>query len=306
MDSSKRLIILLIAGVLVAFAAIAIRNRLSPEVPTDQQVASKRVVIAKRDITPGSSIQVPQDADWADVSEEIYNKEGLLRESEARLEDINGTIVRRMVRGGEPVEQAMLTRPGSGGLMSAVLEPGMRAVSISVNAISGNAGFVLPGDRVDLILTREFTRTVSTGGSDQQQRRNIYSKTFITDVRVLAADQMLDNPENKAVLVKTVSVEVTPQQAKMIAVASELGKISLALRSAQNLDAPADQPEMEKGMIEGGVSDSDMQLEPEAQGSEQVRILRPGDIQNMEFYRDNSKHNPAVENEAAPQTEVTP
>lgn len=287
MESSKRLILLLIAGVVVAFVAIAIRARMADE-PVTQEV-SQRVLLAKRDIAPGSSLAIPQDADWAEASDDVKNREGVVREDRNRLEEINGTILRRQVLAGEPIELTMVTRPGGGGLMSAVLEPGMRAVSIAVNATSGNAGFVLPGDYVDLILTRELVRNVSNG-RESETRKTIYSKTFVENVRVLAADQMLDNPENKAVVAKTVTVEVSPSQAQMIAVAAELGKISLSLRSAGGV-----LPMPEKEGVEAaapaeprkpGVSDSDFAAGPDgADVSEPVRVMRPAEIQNMEFFR---------------------
>ena len=283
MESSKRLIMLLVAGVVVAFVAIAIRNRMA-DTPTETvQQVSKRVMVAKREISAGSSVQVPQDADWADVAEEITNQEGVLREDRARAEDVNGAILRRTVHAGEPIEEAMITRPGGGGLMSAVLVPGMRAVSISVTAASGNAGFVLPGDYVDLILTREFTRQVANG-RESETRKTVYSKTFVENIRVLAADQMLDNPDNKAVVAKTITVEVTPEQAQMIAVATELGKISISLRSAgADSAANAATPALPQ---KAPISDSDIANDGGgAEVSEPVKVLRPGEVQNLEFYR---------------------
>lgn len=290
MESSKRLIVLLVAGVLVAFIAIAIRARVSTE-PVTQEV-SQRVMVAKRDISPGSSVAVPQDADWAEVAAEIKNKEGIVREDRNRIEDINGAILRRMVYAGEPIELSMLTRPGGGGLMSAVLEPGMRAVSIAVNATSGNAGFVLPGDYVDLILTRELTRNVNNG-RESETRKTVYSKTFVEHVRVLAADQMLDNPENKAMVAKTVTVEVSPPQAQMIAVAAELGKISVALRSAGSTPQAVSTEALPSAVdgkpaaaMKTGTTDADFAGEPNgSEVSEPVRVMRPTETQNLEFYR---------------------
>lgn len=121
--------------------------------------------------------------------------------------------------------------------MSAVLEPGMRAVSVAVNAQTGNAGFLSPGDRVDLIVTHRFKHS---NGVDE----SVVSETFVQDLRVVAVDQMLDNPENKAILAKTVTIECNPHQAEQIAVAMEMGKISFTLRSMvreQKKDPPAEE-----------------------------------------------------------------
>src|SRR5690606_24529682 len=114
-----------------------------------------------------------------------------------------------------------------GGFLSAVLEPGTRAVSIAVNPTSGNAGFISPGDRVDLIITRRVRGSQNDGASNE----SVISETFVRDVRVVAVDQMLNNPENVAILAKTVTVEVTPKVAEKINIAAEMGRISIALRS---------------------------------------------------------------------------
>ncbi len=149
--------------------------------------------------------------------------------------DFNGAVVRRQIHAGDAIPASALMKAGSGGLLSAVLNPGMRAVSISVTPNTNDApfvsGFVLPGDYVDLIVTREINRTI-TNGREQEARKIVISKIFVQNVRVLAVDQSLDNPDNKAMVAKTVTVEVTPTQAQEVAVAAELGKISLSLRSA--------------------------------------------------------------------------
>jgi pilus assembly protein CpaB len=224
MESSGRLVILLIAGVIVAFAAIAIRNSMSNQPdPAAAAAASTRVIVAKHDVPLGVIVQMGVDIDWGEPPVDFPNQQEMLREANnVHIEDFNGAVTRRPLHAGEPVVQTALTKAGEGGFMSAVLEAGMRAVSIAVNQTSGNAGFISPGDHVDLIVTRR----IKEGNVE-----SIASNTFIYDVRVLAVDQMLDNPENKAILAKTVTVEVTPQQAEQVAVASEVGHISVALRS---------------------------------------------------------------------------
>lgn len=277
---------LLVAGVLVAFVAIYIRGKMSDS-SNQPQVASQRVMVAKRDINPGSAISVPQDADWEVQPDEIKNKETVIREDRNSAEEVNGAIARRMIKTAEPLEMSMLSKSSGGGLMSAVLEPGMRAVSISVTATSGNAGFVLPGDYVDLILTRELTRSVSNG-RESETRKNIYSKTFVEKVRVLAADQMIDNPENKAIVAKTITVEVTPDQAQMIAVATDLGKISMSLRSANDNghnDASEKVAPITAPAANQTISDADVSGENGQEISEPVRVMRNGEVQNLEFFR---------------------
>ena len=111
----------------------------------------------------------------------------------------------------------------------------MRAVSIAVTATTGAAGFIAPGDRVDLIITHRLKANRSEGDSQD----SVVSETFVRDVRVVAVDQSLNTPENKAQPAKNVTVEVNEQQAEQIAVATEMGKISMALRSSLQKDDAA-------------------------------------------------------------------
>jgi pilus assembly protein CpaB len=113
----------------------------------------------------------------------------------------------------------------------------MRAVSIAVSPTSGNAGFISPGDRVDLIVTHR----IHVDGSTNNLTGTVISDTFIRDVRVLAVDQQLENADNQAILAKTVTVEVTPKQAEQITVATDLGKISVMLRSTSVAEEAAQQ-----------------------------------------------------------------
>lgn len=236
---SGRTIILLVAGIIAAFTAVSVRNRLSSQQPVaEAPVASARVLIAKRDLTPGNFVQSAQDLDWSTNAVDESNGGPFLHEGSARIEDFNGAVVRRPLHAGDAVSTTALMKSGEGGFMSAVLDAGKRAVSIAVNATSGNAGFVSPGDKIDLIVTHrikihgENNNGNNGGGSTTEE--SVVSETFVRNVRVVAVDQMLDNPENKAILAKTVTVEVTPRQAEQIAVAAEMGKISVALRSLVN------------------------------------------------------------------------
>ncbi len=254
MNVSGRGILLIVAIVIAAFTVISIRSQMA-QVPENAPAAVVRVVLAKRDLAPGTFVQGEQDLEFGlppqdtaplppvvnaaavegepgapaanAVATTPAKHEPYLLEGSVKLSDFNGAVVRRALHAGLPVPQQALMRSGEGGFMSAVLEPGMRAVSIAVNATTGNAGFVSPGDRVDLIVTHRF----KTGGVTNTGEESVVSETFAHDLRVVAVDQMLDNPENKAILAKTVTMECTPREAEEIAVAGEMGKISLALRS---------------------------------------------------------------------------
>lgn len=237
MDTSRRIVIMLVVGVVLVFGFMALTGMFgSSDEPVEQAVPQNRIIVAKHDIAQGSVINSAMDLDWKPV-EEADIKEDQLRDGVARLEDFEGAISRRQLRAGDPVPMNALTRAGEGGFMSAVLEPGMRAVSMAVSATSGNAGFISPGDRVDLIVTHR----IHAAGSTNNVEGTVVSETFIRDVRVIAVDQMLDNPDNRAILAKTVTVEVSPEDVQKITVAEDLGKISLSLRSLTN-EVPAVPP----------------------------------------------------------------
>ncbi len=128
---------------------------------------------------------------------------------------------------GEPIIGSKLVRPGERGFLAAVLRPGTRAVSVPVNATSGISGFVFPGDRVDILITLP----VPQDGANSSGYQHKAAETVLRDVRVIAIDQRLDSKDGQAVLARTVTFEVTPKQSEIIAVAGEIGKLSLSLRS---------------------------------------------------------------------------
>jgi pilus assembly protein CpaB len=156
-----------------------------------------------------------------------------------------GTVVRNEITAGQPATQGSLVRPGERGFLAAALGPGMRAVTVAVSATSGVAGFVFPGDRVDLVLTQEVP-----GGGDGPPLRA--SETIIRNIRVLAVDQRLnarDEAGNQvAQTVATVTFEATPKIAEKIAVAQTIGQLSLSLRSLADNNA-----ELERAIAAGEV-----------------------------------------------------
>ena len=145
------------------------------------------------------------------------------------LKSLQGTVVRNAITAGQPITQGALVKPGDRGFLAAALGPGMRAVTVPVSVQTGVAGFVFPGDRIDLVLTQ----TVPGGGDGPPLK---VSETVMRNLRVLATDQRTDNTtgEDGKSVVKTfsnVTVEATPKIAEQIAVAQTLGSLSLSLRS---------------------------------------------------------------------------
>lgn len=223
--NKKSAILLGIAICIALFTALTVRNRLH-QAPVEQAQAGHKVLVATTAIPAGTFIRAEAHLKWVDWPEATLQPAYITQGSRV-AEEFNGSVTRRAVSAGEPITDSIVVKTSEGGFMSAVLSPGMRAVSIAVNATSGNAGFIFPGDKVDLIVTH----AVPLGVENNTGQNAVVSETFVENVRILAVDQMLDNPENKAVLAKTVTLEVTPKQAEMVNVASDLGKISLSLRS---------------------------------------------------------------------------
>lgn len=269
-------IILAIIGVIVAgLAALAVRSTTTPPVQQTEaapQVPMQQVLVAKETITMGRFVRADTDLAWAEWPADKVQAPPYITAGAAQIESYNGSVARRTIFAGEPIMQGAIVKPGEGGFLSAVLAPGARAVSLPVDATTGNAGFIFPGDQVDLILTHAIK---SMAGE------SFASETFVENVRVLAVDQMLDNPENKALLAKTVTLEVSPRQAEAINVALEMGKISLALRSLAV-------EETEEQVAEGTGTDMPAETEagishfyPDAGNPEQREFTRDTDISRL-------------------------
>lgn len=285
-----RSIIILALGIVIAVGtALSLKSRMSAE----EAKSETKVLVAAADIAAGSFVRADYHLGMADWPEKNIT-ESMLTSATTTPTDFEGAVARRSIAKGEAITKSTLVKSSEGGFLSAVLEPGKRAVSIAVDATSGNAGFIFPGDKVDLLLTHQ----IQVG---QQTERA--SETFIEDVRVLAVDQSLDNPENKAMLAKTVTLEVTPKEAEEINVAKDLGKISLSLRSlARNLDgaeaAPENMDEVLQSadglMPESGVTrDTDVSrviTAPDAAGS-RVRLIRGSEQPvDVEFGAEGARH----------------
>ena len=160
-------------------------------------------------------------------------------------QELIGTVVRNEITAGQPLTQGTLVKPGDRGFLAAALGPGMRAVTVAVSATSSVAGFVFPGDRVDLVLTQEVG-----GGNNGPSLRA--SETIIRNIRVLATDQRTSaqNEEGKPEVrnISTVTLEATPKIAEKIAVAQTIGQVSLSLRSLADNSA-----ELERAIAAGEV-----------------------------------------------------
>ena len=228
----KKLVLLVIALLVAAGTAIAARSMFSgasaPQAGAATAVAptGPKVLVAQRALPVGTIITA-DSVSYQDWPKELV-KDAYFIEGEADMQKLMGTVVRYPITAGQPITQGGLVAPGDRGFLAAALAPGMRAVTIPVSAKTGVGGFVFPGDRVDLVLTQEVT------GNDGTPPLRA-SETILRNLRVLATDQATDQDvvDGKTVVkaVSTVTLEVSPRIAEKVAVAQELGTISLSLRS---------------------------------------------------------------------------
>lgn len=147
-----------------------------------------------------------------------------------------GSMVRRSLSAGDILRDADVMRPGDHGFLAAVLEPGMRAVTIGVDNTTGTAGLIWPGDRVDLILTQSIQDTSLPLG------HRVAAETVLSNARVIAIDQQIIQgaaPTGNDSQQRTVTLEVTEQEAQRISVAIRLGRLSLSVRSAEKSQVAA-------------------------------------------------------------------
>jgi pilus assembly protein CpaB len=218
---------------LIGFAAVAfIATRPPPAVQVAAPVvpAKTKVLVAARTIRGGSLIK-PEDLVTKEVANSEVPADASADTPEAR-HLLSGSMVRHSLGTAEIIRGGDVMHPGDHGFLAAVLGAGMRAVTVGVDAVTGSAGLIWPGDRVDLILT------LTIGEATVPMGRRVAAETVLSDARVIAIDQQLvqgadANSNASANQARTVTLEMTPTQAERVSVAVRLGKLSLALRPAE-------------------------------------------------------------------------
>jgi pilus assembly protein CpaB len=240
-------VVLLVVSGLFFFQAMHI-NQAPPRpvaapAPTAQAPAPlTRVLVANVDIPTGTFLKedMVRWQKWpGEAVDPAYLVEG---KADPKTVTSTGAVVRRPILAGLPITESQLVRPGDRGFLAAVLKPGMRAVSIAVNEISGLSGFIYPGDRVDLMLVHSVTNPATASAAANAQAapqekppEHRVSETILENVRILAINQSLAHPAGQGPEVAhTMTIEVTPKQAEMLAVAVQLGQLMLTLRGLAN------------------------------------------------------------------------
>lgn len=238
---------------------------------------SKGVLVAAKPLGVGEFVQTASVRwqPWPDVTvPETYFVEG-----KRTVEEATGAVLRRPVAEGEPIVDGIIVQPGDRGFLAAVLEPGMRAVSVAVDEAAANAGLIFPGDRVDMVLSQVM-------GAEGAQRR--VSETVLRDVRVIAMGRRLRTEEAGSGApsgpARTATLEVTPQGAEQVALVTELGKLTLSLRS---LAFAAEAGERAEGGPAQVTWDSDVSpaLRPENQPRTTMTVVRGPETKIVDIRR---------------------
>jgi len=246
----KKLVLLLGALIVAIGTALAARSMFAGAAAPQVEAATAakpeaegpKVLVAKRALTVGTIITA--DAIGYQLWPNEMVQDAYFLDGEADMEKLLGTVVRYPITAGEPVTQGSLVSPGDRGFLAAALGPGMRAVTVPVSEKTGVAGFVFPGDRVDIMLTQAIT------GEGNELKT---TETILRNLRVLATDQSTDtatDEQGKTVVTdfRTVTLEVTPRIAEKISVAQTVGTLSLALRSIAD-----NQSELDRALAAGGI-----------------------------------------------------
>jgi pilus assembly protein CpaB len=228
----------LAAGGAAAFLVSGDEKKPDAPAPVVQQFSTVDVLIAKADIGMGRALST-QELTWQAWPEATTGDSYITRKSKPNApEELVGAITRAPFTAGEPIREGKLIRAnGASGYMAAILPSGMRAVSTEISPETGAGGFILPNDRVDVILSRRPRDADGKGALPT-------SETILANVRVLAIDQAVEEKNGQRVVVgKTATVELTPRQAETLAQSRQLGTLSLALRSLLDASKPEEERE---------------------------------------------------------------
>ena len=245
----KKVALLVGALVIAVITAVMAKNMFTgagaPQAAAAQVPTGPKILVARKALPVGTIVDQESLAFQAWPKELVQNAYYTEGAPEADVQKLIGTVVRNPITAGQPLTKGTLVGPNDRGFLAAALGPGMRAVTVPVNDSGGNAGFIFPGDRVDMVLTQDVA-----GGGDGPPLK--VSETIIRNLRVLATDQRVDSKdeEGKTVVKKynTVTLEATPRIAEKIMVAQSLGSLSLSLRSIADNTA-----ELERAVASGEV-----------------------------------------------------
>jgi pilus assembly protein CpaB len=238
---TARIVVLLIAlgaGSIAAYLASGSANKPQSAEPA-AQLQTVDVLVAKSDIGLGQSV-IPDDLQWQTWPAATASNNFIRRTDRPdATTKIAGSIARAPFIAGEPIREQKLVRANGSGFMAAILPTGMRAVSTEISPETGAGGFILPNDRIDVILSKRDKNPDRSGAPDI-----VSSEIILANVRVLAIDQAPKEKDGQnAVVGRTVTLELKPEQAETLARARQSGTLSLALRSIADANTVDSRPD---------------------------------------------------------------
>jgi len=246
--------------------------------------AVTKILVATHGLPAGQFLQ-PNDLEWQDWPDNAVNSSYIVSGARS-VDDLVGSVVRAAISGGEPITDDRLIKKGDRGFLSAIMAPGTRAVTVQLQQNAGLGGLVLPGDHVDVVLTAVVP---STGQNEPEHRA---SETVLEDIRVVAIDQKMSDMSNETVMARSATLEVTPKQAEILALVTDMGKISLTLRSIASGDEKPRTTNAKGEPIEPSVTwdneATDLGLKPHnapssADTAAKVDLVRGGETKTFEF-----------------------
>jgi pilus assembly protein CpaB len=227
--------IALSAGGVAAYLASGFDSPKQAVVEPVAQLPTVDVLVAKSDIALGQSVG-PNDVQWQTWPSATASNNFIRRSDQPDFaSQLTGSIARSPFIAGEPIREQKLVKANGSGFMAAILPTGMRAISTEISPETGAGGFILPNDRVDVILTKR-EKNPDGKGADVAQ-----SEIILSNIRVLAIDQAPKEKEGINTLVgRTVTLELKPEQAETLARSRQSGTLALALRSITDVNATAE------------------------------------------------------------------
>jgi pilus assembly protein CpaB len=227
------LTIALSAGGVAAYLARGAGDKANPAEPV-AQMPTVEILVAKVDLGLGQQVK-PDDLQWqawptAAATGNVINH----ADRADAVQEVAGSIVRAPLVAGEPIREQKLVKANGSGFMAAILPTGLRALSTEISPETGAGGFILPNDRVDVLLSKREKNPDGRGADI------VSSEIILTNIRVLAIDQAPKEKEGSSSLVgKTATLELKPEQAETLTRARQAGTLQLALRSITDVNANA-------------------------------------------------------------------
>lgn len=218
----KQIVLLLLLSVVFGLGAVFLAKQWMEEQkqPTVAQEVSPRqpVVVASREILAGSMVEAQ------DLSTKLMEKELVTEQNYSSTEELVGQVAANTIYAGEVLHKLRFANVGEGSTLASIIGEDKRAVTIRVDDVIGVAGFLLPGNKVDILNTVKYQKNAAN------------TSTVLKDIKVLAVDQTSKTEENQPVIVRAVTLEVTPVQAERLMTAKSKGAIQLALRNPHAVD----------------------------------------------------------------------